>query len=122
MTSLLRNRRFAVLVACCAVVLVVTAGCGSSNSSNGVPKGDIATVAGTPITKAQFDKVLAQYNASAVAAGQKRVKCCNSDYTSAVQQKIVPYLVQRTEFEQQAHKLGAVVTPKDIDAAIKKII
>jgi foldase protein PrsA len=122
MTAILRNRRFAVLLACCAAVLALAAGCGGSSSSSGVPKGDIAMVGGTPITKARFDEVLAQYNASAKAAGQAPVKCCNADYTSAVQQKIVPYLVQRTEFEVQAHKLGVVVTPKDIDAAVKKII
>ena len=122
MTSLLRNRRFAVLVACCAAVVAVAAGCGGSSSSNGVPKGDIATVAGTPITKAQFDSIIAQYNRSAVAAKQKPIKCCDSDYVTAVQTKIVPYLIQRTEFESQAHRIGAVVTKKDVDAEIKKII
>lgn len=122
MTAILRNRRFTVLVACCAAVVVVAAGCGGGSSNNGVPKGDIATVAGVPITKAQFDKVLVQYNASAVAAGQPPLKCCDAAYWTGVQSKIVPYLIQRTEFEQQAHKLGAVVTPKDIDAAIDKII
>jgi len=122
MKAILRNRRFFVLVACCAAVLAVAAGCGSSSSSNGVPKGAIATVNGKPITKAQFDTALAQYNRSAAHAGQKGVKCCGSDYQTVVQTKIVPYLVQRTEFEQQAKKLGAVVAPKDVDAAIKKIV
>jgi len=122
MTAILRNRRFLGLVACSVAVLAVAAGCGSSSSSNGVPKGDIATVDGKPITKAQFDTALDQYNRSAVHAGQQPVKCCGTAYQTVVQAKIVPYLVQRTEFEQQAHKLGAVVTKKDVDAAIKKII
>jgi len=122
MTAILGNRRFLVLVACCAAVLAVAAGCGGSSSNNGVPKGAIATVDGKPITKQQFDTALDQYNRSAVHAGQKGVKCCGSDYQTVVQTKIVPYLVQRTEFEQQAKKLGAVATAKDIDAAIKKIV
>src|SRR5437588_7068274 len=122
MTALLRNRRFLALVACCAAVLAVAAGCGGSSSSNGVPKGAVATVDGKPITKTQFDTALDQYNRSAVHAGQKGVKCCGSDYQAVVQTKIVPYLVQRTEFEQQAKKLGAVVAPKDVDAAITKIV
>jgi foldase protein PrsA len=122
MTAILRNRRFLVLVACCAAVVAIAAGCGGSSSSNGVPKGDVATVAGHPITKAQFDAALDQYDRGATAAGQKPPKCCGSDYQTVVQQKIIPYLVQRTEFEQQAKKLGAVVTPKDVDAAIQKII
>ena len=122
MIAILRNRRFLALVACCAAVLAVAAGCGSSSSSNGVPKGDVALVAGQPITKAQFDHALDQYNRGAVAAGQKAVKCCGSDYQTVVQQKIVPYLIQRTEFEAQAKKLGAVVTPQDVDKAIDKIV
>jgi len=122
MTAILRNRRFLGLVACCVAVLALAAGCGSSSSSNGVPKGDIATVDGKPITKAQFDAALDQYNRSVVHAGQKAVTCCGSDYQAVVQTKIVPYLVQRREFEQQAAKLGAVVTPKDLDAAIAKIV
>jgi foldase protein PrsA len=52
----------------------------------------------------------------------KTVKCCDAEYQAVVQQKIMPYLVQRTEFEQQAAKLGVVATPKEIDAAIKKIV
>lgn len=123
MTSLLRNRRFLVLVPCCAAVVAVAAGCGGgSSSSSGVPKGDVAVVNGQAITKAQFDHALDQYNRSVVASGQKAVKCCGSDYQSVVQQKIVPYLVQRAEFEQQAKKLGAVVTSTDVDAAVKKIV
>lgn len=123
MTGILRNRRFFVLVACCAAVLAIAAGCGGgSSSSNGVPKDDIALVNGQPVTKAQFDKALDQYNRGAVAAGQKAVKCCGSDYQTVVQQKIVPYLIQRTEFEQQAKKLGVVATPQDIDKAIDKIV
>ena len=122
MTAFLRNRRLTVLVACCAAVVALAAGCGGSSSSSGVPNGDVALVDGKPITKAQFDKALDQYNRSAVNAKQKAVKCCGSDYQTVVQQKIMPYLVQRTEFEQQAAKLGAVVTPKDVDAATKKIL
>lgn len=124
MTAILRNRRFLVLVACCAALVAVVAGCGGSNSSasNGVPKDAVATVAGQPISIAQFNAALDQYNRGAVAAKQKAVKCCGADYQTVVQQKIMPYLVQRTEFEQQAKKLGAVVTKKDVDKAIAQIV
>jgi foldase protein PrsA len=122
MTAILRNRRFLALFACCAAVLAVAAGCGGSSSSNGVPKGDVALVNGQPITKAQFDKALDQFNRAEKAAKQPTATCCDKSYQIVVQQKIMPYLVQRTEFEQQAKKLGAVATPKEIDAAIKKIV
>jgi len=123
MTAILRNRRPVLLVACCAALVGVAAGCGGSSSeATDVPKGDIAVVAGQPVTKAQFDQALSQYNRSAQKAKQPVVKCCSKDYWTVAQQKIVPYLVQRTEFEQQAKKLGVVVTAKEIDNEIKKVI
>ena len=121
--TFLRNRRLLAVVACCAAVTAVAAGCGgSSGAGNGVPNDDVALVAGIPVTKAQFDAALTQYNSGAKAQGQPTVKCCNAAYETVVQQKIMPYLVQRTEFEQQAKKLGAVVTKADIDKSIAQII
>ncbi len=121
MTALLRNRRLVLFAVSCAALVGLAAGCGGSSSASGVPKGDVAVVNGQGITKAQFDHALDQYNRSATAASQQPVKCCGSDYDLVVQQKIIPYLVQRTEFEQQAKKLGVTVTAKDIDKEIKKI-
>lgn len=125
MTAILRNRRRLVLVvACCAALVGVASGCGdsSSSASNGVPKDAIAVVNGQPITKAQLDAAVAQYNRGAVAAKQTAIKCCDSAYWTVVQQKIVPYLVQRAEFEQQAKKLGVTVTPQQIDKQLESVI
>jgi foldase protein PrsA len=123
MTAILRNRRLVLLVACCAALVGIAAGCGGdSGSSSGVPKDDVAIVAGQPITKAQFDRALAQYNRSAKRAKQPVVKCCSKEYWAVAQGKIVPYLIQRTQFEQQAKKLGATVTAAEIDKEIKTVI
>ncbi len=123
MTAILRNRRLVLLLACCAAFVGVAAGCGGSDSSSsGVPKGAVAVVAGQPITQAQVDKAVAQYNRSAVRAKQPTIKPGTGEYTSAVQQKIVPYLVQLTEFEQQAKKLRVTVTPKEIDKELKSVL
>ena len=124
MTAILRNRRLLLLVACCAALVGIAAGCGggSSSEASGVPEGDVAVVNGQNITQAQFDKALAQYNRSAVKAKQPAVKCCSKDYYTVAQQKIVPYLVQRTQFEQQAKKLGVTVTAAQIDKEIKKVV
>ena len=122
MTAILRNRRLVLLVACCAALVGIAAGCGGSSSSSDVPKDAIAVVNGQPVTSAQFALAVAQYNRAAKKANQPPIKCCSDDWKNAVQTKIVPYLVQRTEFEQQAKKLGVVVTAKEIDAEIKKIV
>jgi parvulin-like peptidyl-prolyl isomerase len=117
MTGVLRNRRIVVLLACCAAVVGLAAGCGGSSSD--VPKGDIALVDGQPVKQAEFDTTLAQY----LAAQPKntRPKKGSSQYTSVVQ-KLVQYLVQKSELEQQAKKLGVTVTSKDVDAAMKQIL
>src|SRR6516162_1022574 len=123
MTAILRNRRLVLLVACCAALVGVAAGCGGSDSSSsGVPKGAVAVVAGQPITQAQVDKAVAQYNRSAVRAKQPTIKPGTSEYKTIVQQKIVPYLVQLTEFKQQAKKLGATVTPKEVDKELQSVL
>ena len=123
MTGILRNRRLALLVVCCAALVGIAAGCGGdSSSSSDVPKGAIASVDGQPVTQAQLDKAVEQYNRSAKKAGQPAIKCCSGEWTTALQTKIVPYLVQRSEFEQQAKKLGVVVTAKEIDGEITKIV
>jgi parvulin-like peptidyl-prolyl isomerase len=107
---------------CCAALVGIAAGCGGdSSSSSDVPKDAVAVVGGQPVTKAQFDKAVAQYNRSAKKANQPPIECCSDAWKVAVQQKIMPYLVQRSEFEQQAKKLGVAVTANEIDAEIKKI-
>src|SRR6476619_1128011 len=122
MTAILRNRRLALVVVCCAALVGIAAGCGGdSSSSSDVPKDAVAVVGGQPVTKAQFDKAVEQYNRSAKKANQPPIQCCSDAWKVAVQQKIMPYLVQRSEFEQQAKKLGVAVTANEIDAEIKKI-
>ncbi|HST26500.1 MAG TPA: peptidylprolyl isomerase [Gaiellaceae bacterium] len=118
MTAVLRNRRFLVLFACCAAVALVLAGCGGSSSSSGVPSGDIATVNGQPVTQKQFDAVLVEYQSILVHAKQPQVKKGTSGYDAAVQ-KLVSYLVTKTELEQQGKKMGIVVTSADVDAEVK---
>ncbi len=115
--ALRASRGIGVLLAFAAITAGIALALPSGSS--GVPQGDIALVNGEPITKAQFDHALDQYNRSAARAKQPTV---SGDYPVVVQQKIVPYLVQRTEFEQQAKKLGVSVSAKDIDAEIKKIV
>ena len=119
MTGVLRKRRLVVLAACCAAFVALAAGCGGSSSS--VPKGDVALVDGQPITQTRFDTLLAQYFASLKATKQAVPKKGSDGYKS-VEQRLVQYLVSRTELEQQAKKMGVTVTSKDVDASLKKFV
>jgi foldase protein PrsA len=120
MTAVLRNRRLAILVACCAAFVGLAAGCGGGSSS-GVPKGDVALVDGKSIAEAQLNTLLAQYVVSIKVAKQTVPKKGSAQFKS-IQQRLVQYLVTKAEFEQQAKTLGVTVTSKDIDAGITKFV
>jgi foldase protein PrsA len=120
MTAVLRNRRLLVLVACCAALVGLAAGCGGSSSA-GVPKGDVALVEGQPIKQTEFDPLFGQYLES-LKVNKTAVPKPGSAAYKAIQQRLAQYLVTKAELEQQATKLGIVVTSKDIDAGIKKFV
>lgn len=119
MTAVLRNRRIIVLLACCAAVVGLAAGCGGSSSD--VPKGDVAVVDVQPITQATYDTLLGQYCESLKVSKQTCPKKGSTQYNSIVQ-RLVQYLVSKSELEQEGKKLGLVVTSKDIDAGIAKFV
>jgi parvulin-like peptidyl-prolyl isomerase len=121
MTAVLRNRHLVALVACCAAIALIAVACGgSSSASSSTPKGSVVVVNGQPVSKAQLDDLMQQYiRATFTNTRQKPPKPGSQQYEAGVQ-KVVQYLVQKTELEQQAKKLGVTVTAKDIDDGITK--
>jgi foldase protein PrsA len=120
--TVLKNRRLLALVACCAALVAVAAGCGGSGGgSTGVPKDDVAIVAGTPITKAQLQTLIDASINNFKHTNQPVPKAGSSDYKS-LQQRLVQYLVTKTEFDQEAKRRHVSVTTKQIDAEYKNFI
>jgi len=120
MTAVPRIRHLAVLVACCAAVTVLAVACGGSSSASDVPKGNVAVVNGLPISQTDFDQLMQEYLRNAFTANKQPVpKKGSAGYDSGVQ-KVVQFLVEKTELEQQAKKLGIKVTPKEVDDTITK--
>jgi peptidyl-prolyl cis-trans isomerase C len=113
----MRFLRFMPLAAIAAAVLVA-AGCGGS--SNSVPQDSVATVDGTPITKAQFNFLLAGARSQAKAAKAQFPKPGTTEYKS-LQDKAMAYLVQEKELEQAGQKIGVQATDKDVNSQIDKI-
>lgn len=95
------------------------AACGGGGS-NSVPADAVAVVGSTPITKAQFNAEMAQAANEAKAQGQPVAKVGTPQYTQ-LRDRVIAYLVQVSELQQEAPKVGAVVTQKDVDAYIKNI-
>jgi len=104
----------ALLVSCAALVV---AGCGgssdSSSGSNGVPDDAVATVAGSPITRAELDDFM---GLAARQQKQQLPKAGTAEYQS-LQQQIVAFLVVGKEYEQELARRGRTVTQADVDKA-----
>jgi foldase protein PrsA len=127
MTAVLRIRRLAVLAACCVAVVALVAACGDSSSSNSsgnpnikVPTAAIAVVGTKAIPKSEFDALLKEYQDSTYTANKQPVPKQGSTQYDADVQKVVSYLVQKSELEQEAAKRGITVTSADVDKKINQ--
>jgi foldase protein PrsA len=110
-------RTLALLLASLALVLFVSA-CGGS--AGDVPKGSVATVDGEDITKQELDDLLARVKKTYEANKQSYPKAGSEEY-QALQTQAVAFLVQRTEYDHEADKLGLGVTSKEIATRIATV-
>jgi parvulin-like peptidyl-prolyl isomerase len=95
-----------------ATVVVAASACGGGAGS--VASGDVASVDGTEITKAELDKLFEQAKRGYKSQNRDFPKAGTPEYQS-LQQQYVAYLVELAEFRQAADDLGVQVTDKDID-------
>jgi foldase protein PrsA len=107
--------RFVPLLVLLAVVALLAAGCGGGGSSQGVPSGDIAMVGSDPITKAQYDQVVALAKNEAKARSQPVPKVGTTAYKS-MSDSVIAYLVAVAEYEQKAKELGISDATVNADA------
>ncbi len=102
------------------LLVALLAACGGGSSSSNVPADAIATVNGTPITKASFASLLTVACARYKAQGQPCPKVGTPTYAS-LRDSAVTFLVQQAELQQEADKLGVSVTQKDLDNQVAQI-
>jgi foldase protein PrsA len=105
------------LVPFVAAVLVLAA-CGGGGTS--VPGDAVAVVGSTPITKANFNSLMATVQTQDKAQGAPFPKIGTPQYTQ-LRDQVIAYLVQNSELQQEASKLGVSVTDKDVDAYLQNI-
>jgi peptidyl-prolyl cis-trans isomerase C len=112
----MRHLRPLLIVA--AALALVAAGCGGSSSS--VPSDAVAVVNGQPISKAQLNQLLTQ--AQVTYKNQKRAfpKAGSAEY-AALQTQAITFLVQRSEFAQEADKMGIKVTDQQVEDRLAQI-
>jgi parvulin-like peptidyl-prolyl isomerase len=110
------------LLALLAAMAIAAAGCGGGGGGGGsLASGVVANVAGDEITQSELDEVIAQAQDRLEAQGQK-IPAAGSQEYQAFQQNALAFLVQRAQFEQQAKKLDVVVTDKDVEERLARVL
>jgi foldase protein PrsA len=107
-------------VALLLAVVLVAAGCGGGGGQKDVPANAVAVVGDTPITKAQFNFLIAGAKNQADAAKAAFPKPGTADYKT-LQDKALAYLVQESELEQKGKDIGVQVSDADVDKQIAQI-
>jgi parvulin-like peptidyl-prolyl isomerase len=96
-------------------------GGGSTASGGSLGSGVVASVAGDEITQAELDEVISQAKDRLESQGQK-IPAAGSQEYQAFQQNALAYLVQRAQFEQQAEELDVIVTDKEVDERVARVL
>lgn len=100
---------------------LLLAGCGGGGGSNSaVPANAVALVGSTPVTKADFDQLMTIAKGEDKAGGKSFPKVGTAAYTQ-LRDQAVGYLVQASQLEQEAKKMGVSIGQKDINARFKQI-
>lgn len=104
-------KRAPYFLALLAVALgLFVAGCGGGED---VPTTAVAVVDGTTIARSDLDEL---FGFAKVSYGNSFPKAGTPEYQS-LQQQLVAFLVQRTEFEREAEKLGIKISDQDVEKA-----
>jgi parvulin-like peptidyl-prolyl isomerase len=111
----MRTRSLIILLA--ALLAVVAAGCGGSDS---VPSDAVAQVGDQTITQAQYQQLLSQAKKSYAAQKRTFPKAGTAEYEQ-LKNQAVQYLVQRAEFAQKAKDLDINVSDKQINDRLDQI-
>jgi foldase protein PrsA len=101
-------------------LVAVLAACGGGGGSGSVPPSAVATVGTTTISKTSFNQLMSVGCAHFKAQGQPCPKPGTPTYTQ-LRDQAISFLVQTTELQQEAQKMGVTVTQKDVDKQIATI-
>ena len=101
-----------------AALAVGTSAC---NGGSDVPAGAVAVVDGTQVPKSALDELITRQKAVYATANRDFPDEDSKSYND-IQRNYVIYLVQQAEFQQEAKKLGVVVSQQDVDGALEAFI
>jgi parvulin-like peptidyl-prolyl isomerase len=103
---------------------LVLAGCGGGDeakSPEDVPPDAIALVGEEPIPKAELDELMKEAEQGYKAQKRPFPKAGTPDYENLRSQAIA-YLVQRSQYEQEADEMGIEVTDEEVDKKLREVM
>ena len=113
------------LVASALAFALVLAGCGGGGddekSPEDVPPDAIALVGEEPIAKSELDDLMEQAERGYKAQKRPFPKAGTPEYENLRSQAIA-YLVQRSQYEQEAQKMGIEVIDEEVDKKLREVI
>ena len=112
-------RRLTPILFCTALVLLVAA-CGGGGGSSNVSSDSVAVVGDQQISKADWDALMAQTQRN-FAATKRKFPAAGTVALANLKTNATQFLIQSSEYQQEADKLGIKVTDKDIDARLTQI-
>ena len=112
-------RRFPLLLLLPLALLAASCG-GGGGDSGAISSQDAAVVDGTHITRSELDRLVGQYKCGYELQKRAFPKPGSAAY-QAVQSQALQSLVERAELAQQAPKVGASVSQKQVDDRLKQL-
>ncbi len=101
-------------------VALALAGCGGSSGTTSLGSDDVAVAGGTPVTKEQFQSLMARAQKSYTANKRAFPKPGSTEYEQLKGQAVV-FLIQRAELAQEADDLGINVSDSKVDKRIEQL-
>lgn len=108
------------LILCFAALVLLAAACGGSGGTKDVSSDDVAVVGDQSISKTDWDALMAQTRRN-FAATKKKFPAAGTVALANLKINATQFLIQSSEYQQEADKLGIKVTDKDIDARLAQI-
>lgn len=102
------------------VAALAVSACGGGSSSAAIPDGAVAVVKDKPVSKQQFDQLLAQAKKSAETSKQDFPAVGTPEY-EAVKTKIVNGLVEQKEWELEGESMGLKVTDDEVGKRLDEL-
>jgi len=112
-------RQRVILIALCTAVALLAAACGSSGAQE-VSNDSVAVVGDQQISKSDWDALIEQTRRNFKATNRAFPKPGSVDLAN-LKANATQFLIQSSEYQQEADNLDAKVSDKDIDARLQQI-